>query len=240
LSVDIGDDDTASVATSSLVDIRNLKRKRSLGAHTPSRLKDAAVSTDDENETAGKSSDKAVDGQMEIDGHTVQLIEESFVADEDEDEEVGRRKKSKTSTAKDARADVEVSKPAEDETVDVMGLDDAMEPMSVEDKTDAAIDLYLDEIEAEKDGPAPVVDMSWTISSTDYPRVTVPHDRDMILDLDGLQAVIMDDEDLMFLKEALKGETPANVGNVYAYACKLKEKKAANRDGKRGMWLNRM
>ncbi|KAA8906398.1 hypothetical protein FN846DRAFT_717561 [Sphaerosporella brunnea] len=235
LSIDIADDDTASVTTS-LTDIRIKKRKRSLGARTPSRLKDTAISTDDEDENAGKALAGAEDEPME---------EESGIADQqpetydDEEEEVGRRKKSKTSAVatEAAGAKIENPKSAEEEIVDVTGLDDAgTEAIQLppNDKTDVAIDLFLDQIEAERDGPKPVVDMSWTISSTDHPRVTVADDLNVIMDVDGLQAAVMDDEDLLFMKKALKGQEPM-IGNIHAWTCKFKERKAANREGKRGV-----
>jgi histone-lysine N-methyltransferase SETD1 len=244
-STDIGDDDSVSLAPSSL-DIRTRKRKRSIGARTPSRLKDAAISTDDEDDEAVETTSPEQEADlMEVDepDEPDELCPHDFITDVDSEEHASRKKLRKVAATKLASDDLNQREILdEDEGVDITSLDDSKETdlcqRLSDEKTEAAIDLFLDQIEAEKDGPQPAVDMSWSISSTDLPRVTVEEDTDMIMDLDGLQAVIMDDEDLRLLKSALEDTPPAEVGNVYLWACKMKECKVANREGKRGKKAN--
>ena len=76
-------------------------------------------------------------------------------------------------------------------------------------------------------------EVEWGLSS-DVPRATVEDDENIILDLDGWQNLIKDDEDLRFLREALESETPSKIGNVPVWAWKQKEIKALNRGGERG------
>ncbi|KAH0551499.1 hypothetical protein GP486_007286, partial [Trichoglossum hirsutum] len=77
-------------------------------------------------------------------------------------------------------------------------------------------------------------EVEWGVS-TEAPRRTVEDDEDIILDLDGWQNLVKDDEDLRFLREVLKDEPAADVGNVSAWAWKQKEIKALNRGGERGV-----
>lgn len=96
---------------------------------------------------------------------------------------------------------------------------------------DEVIEEVLEpEVVAEEE-PSP--DVEWA-ASTDTPRRTFEDDEGFIMDLDGWQHLVKDDEDLLFLKEALKGVKRANVGHPAVWAWKQKEIKAMNRDGKRG------
>ncbi|PGH18744.1 hypothetical protein AJ79_00157 [Helicocarpus griseus UAMH5409] len=76
-------------------------------------------------------------------------------------------------------------------------------------------------------------EVEWGVSR-DVPRPTVEDDESIILDLDGWQSLIKDDEDIRFLREALEDYQPSNIGNVYAWAWRQKETKAINRGGERG------
>ena len=76
-------------------------------------------------------------------------------------------------------------------------------------------------------------EVEWGLSR-DVPRPTVQDDDNIILDLDGWQNLIKDDEDLRFLREALESETPSKIGNVPVWAWKQKQIKALNRGGERG------
>lgn len=223
LSTDIGDDDSASIAAS-MADLRNRKRKRSLGTRTPSRLKDASGSTDDEDETKEQV-------QMEVDEEATQPDMDDFVSDS----EAAHRKKPRNSG--DIVPNVAKKEAAEDEAVDIMGIDESSGPL-VADQMQPVVKwdgLWGEGVEPL--APAPAADLTWAVTSTDYPRVTVEDDRDMIMDLDGIQAMVKDDEDLRFLRMALENQTPSNVGNPFAWTCKMKEVKAANREGKRGKAL---
>ncbi|KAK4500196.1 hypothetical protein PRZ48_008382 [Zasmidium cellare] len=68
----------------------------------------------------------------------------------------------------------------------------------------------------------------------DKPRRTVEEDRAVILDVDGWQNFIKDDEDLAFAKKALAEVFPADIGDARLWAWKQKEIKALNSDGAAG------
>lgn len=69
--------------------------------------------------------------------------------------------------------------------------------------------------------------VEWAVS-TDKPRRTVEDDPDLVLDIDGWQDIVKDNEDLECLKRALQDETPAELGDVAIWAWKQKEIKALN------------
>ena len=89
----------------------------------------------------------------------------------------------------------------------------------------------LEEPEIEE---AAVADVQWGVS-TDEPRRTVEDDPDVVLDLDGWQHLLKDEEDLHFLREALHDRATAKLGNISTWAWKQKEIKALNRAGERGV-----
>jgi histone-lysine N-methyltransferase SETD1 len=76
-------------------------------------------------------------------------------------------------------------------------------------------------------------EVEWGVSH-DEPRSTVEDDDSLIMDLDGWQNLIKDDEDLRFLKQVLEDQPASNVGNLTVWAWKQKETKALNRPGERG------
>lgn len=80
----------------------------------------------------------------------------------------------------------------------------------------------------------PRAEVEWGVSR-DEPRKTVDDDNEIVLDLDGWQNLVKDDEDLRFLREVLDGQRPAEIGSVLAWAWKQKEIKALNRAGERGL-----
>lgn len=77
-------------------------------------------------------------------------------------------------------------------------------------------------------------EVQWGVS-TDKPRRTVDDDPNVVLDLDGWQHVLKDDEDLQFLRKVLNNQPLALLGNVSIWAWKQKEIKALNRNGERGV-----
>ncbi|KAI9766528.1 MAG: histone methyltransferase set1 [Geoglossum simile] len=99
-----------------------------------------------------------------------------------------------------------------------------------EEEEEEAEQLVVEEVEEE---PARA-EVEWGVS-TEAPRRTVEDDEDIILDLDGWQNLVKDDEDLRFLREVLEDEPVADVGNVSVWAWKQKEIKALNRGGERGV-----
>ncbi|KAI5795228.1 hypothetical protein EDC01DRAFT_77270 [Geopyxis carbonaria] len=234
------------------------KRKRSMGAHTPSRLKDTTVSTDDEDE--GDREQETPQNEEETPDH--------FIVEDSEEEEDARRSRKKTkvsktqevptpsdseddenritsrvpkrsispSSAKEHAMDIgsrQSNRTDENDIVDVCGIDTdvaALLPQPSSLPTPMEIDMST---------KPPVlrvpVDLSWTISTTGTPQPSVEDDDDIIMDLDGLQHLLKDDEDHRFLQLALQSTKQADIGNVHAYACRLKEVKAANRQGQRGV-----
>lgn len=88
--------------------------------------------------------------------------------------------------------------------------------------------------ETDDEASKEVVDVSWGVSTAKGPIATVDDDEDMVLDLEGWQTLVKDEEDLEFLRLALADIAPAKLGNVAAWAFKQKEIKAANREGMRG------
>ena len=80
-------------------------------------------------------------------------------------------------------------------------------------------------------------EVEWGVSY-DHPRKTVVDDTDIILDLDGWQDLLKDDEDLDALKEVLARQTPAAIGNVALWAQNQKQIKTLNRSGQKGVVRN--
>ncbi|KAL4930583.1 histone methyltransferase SET1 [Aspergillus undulatus] len=76
-------------------------------------------------------------------------------------------------------------------------------------------------------------EVEWRVSS-DEPRPIVDDDDSIILDLDGWQNLIKDEEDLRFLRNVLKGQPSSAVGNLSAWAWRQKEVKALNLRGEVG------
>lgn len=73
-------------------------------------------------------------------------------------------------------------------------------------------------------------DINWG-TSVDRPRRTVEDDPNLVLDLDGWQYLVKDDEDFRFLKQALTDIPSANIRNPSIFAWRQKEIKALNCNG---------
>jgi [histone H3]-lysine4 N-trimethyltransferase SETD1 len=98
------------------------------------------------------------------------------------------------------------------------------DPEEIEELPEPEPEIEVEEQRAE---------VEWGVSR-DEPRRTVEDDETIILDLDGWQNLIKDDEDLRFLREVLTKKREADIGHVPLWAWKQKEIKALNRDGQRG------
>ncbi|PWY76340.1 histone-lysine N-methyltransferase, H3 lysine-4 specific [Aspergillus sclerotioniger CBS 115572] len=83
----------------------------------------------------------------------------------------------------------------------------------------------------QRDGPR--TEIEWRVSN-DEPRSTVEDDESIVLDLDGWQNLIKDEEDLCFLRDVLGEVSRSNVGNLSAWAWRQKEIKALNRPEESG------
>lgn len=86
---------------------------------------------------------------------------------------------------------------------------------------------------AKADQP-PKAEVDWEVSKGE-PRRTVVEDSDVVMDLDGWQHLLKDDEDLRFLRMALTHRPAARIKNISTWAWKQKEIKALNRNGERGL-----
>ncbi|KAJ5911235.1 Histone-lysine N-methyltransferase H3 lysine-4 specific, partial [Penicillium subrubescens] len=73
--------------------------------------------------------------------------------------------------------------------------------------------------------PKPEID--WGVSKHE-PRATVEDDESIILDLDGWQQLIKDDEDIQFLREVLLNQSTSSLGDLSSWAWRQKEIKALN------------
>jgi len=88
-----------------------------------------------------------------------------------------------------------------------------------------------EKIEEEEEARAEV---EWGVS-TDVPRRTVEDDDAMVLDIDGWQHILKDNEDLTFLKLALVDEPTALLADPNLWAFQQKEIKALNTGGNAGI-----
>ncbi|KAB8336730.1 hypothetical protein FH972_021039 [Carpinus fangiana] len=98
-----------------------------------------------------------------------------------------------------------------------------------------AIDQHeVDKIEQEaEDEFEERADVEWGVS-TDMPRRTVEDDPTLVLDIDGWQHLVKDDEDFNFLMHALKDTSAAQMLDANQWALEQKEIKALNSIGLRG------
>lgn len=74
----------------------------------------------------------------------------------------------------------------------------------------------------------------WAIPTSGGSQPTIKDDERIVLDLEGWQDLVKDDEDLECLKIVLEGTRKADIGNSAVWAYSQKEVKAANFDGLRG------
>lgn len=256
-STDLADEDTQSL-TPSVMD--SLKRKRTPSNRTPSRLKDMSVGTDDED----MGEPEAVEGGKtpSIKREATDLEKEmealnSFICDSDDEDKItiAKRSHKRTKTLDFTDSEEEPSNrkrktvvDERDESVDVIDDENADDmPTPSADKVvvprkgrlikgTPAESSRVNEVLLEED-PAKPDDRSWTLSTTGAPQVTVEDDDDIILDLDGIQNLVKDDEDFRFLGIALENVRRAGMGNVHAWAYRIKEAKASNMGGRKGMAL---
>ncbi|KAI9724428.1 MAG: hypothetical protein M1812_000496 [Candelaria pacifica] len=106
------------------------------------------------------------------------------------------------------------------------------ESLGPESEDEEMVDGVLDEQDVSSEPQR--AEVEWGVSA-DIPRRTVEDDESVVLDLDGWQNLVKDDEDLRFLQEVLEDAPAADVGNIWLWAWKQKELKALNRSGERGV-----
>ena len=76
--------------------------------------------------------------------------------------------------------------------------------------------------------------VNWGVSSTE-PRKTVDDDFSVVMDIDGWQHLLKDEEDLLHLKAALQSMDAASIGDAQSWAWKQKSIKHLNRPGEEGV-----
>ncbi|KAF1845686.1 histone H3-K4 methyltransferase Set1 [Cucurbitaria berberidis CBS 394.84] len=74
----------------------------------------------------------------------------------------------------------------------------------------------------------------WGVSSVE-PRKTVEDDLSVVMDIDGWQHMLKDDEDLRHLKTVMDSVAAANIGDAQSWAWKQKSIKHLNRPGEEGV-----
>lgn len=79
----------------------------------------------------------------------------------------------------------------------------------------------------------PRAEIHWGVFK-EKPRATVEDDEHIVMDLDGWQHLIKDDEDLRFLREIMPEQWQSSVGNLAGWAWRQKEIKALNRLEEKG------
>ncbi|KAL2795800.1 histone-lysine N-methyltransferase, H3 lysine-4 specific [Aspergillus keveii] len=138
--------------------------------------------------------------------------------------------------------------PLESTDKDILAQRMAKDPRGLDDDTNLPrpeeLDIQYPDSQYAQPLPEDVVDeaaghgghrleVEWR-TSNDEPRPIVEDDDLIVLDLDGWQNLVKDDEDLQFLRNILKEQTPSSVGNLSAWAWRQKEIKALNRPGDTG------
>ena len=80
----------------------------------------------------------------------------------------------------------------------------------------------------------PRAENEWSATKGE-PQRTVAKDPNVVLDLDGWQHTIKDEEDLRYLRQILADRSEESLGNISTWAWKQKEMKALTRGGERGV-----
>ncbi|KAJ5785734.1 Histone-lysine N-methyltransferase [Penicillium pulvis] len=117
--------------------------------------------------------------------------------------------------------------PVHDETTKEQDTDVVPEEIAPDESSDE------DDAWTTKGIDKPGAEIKWGVSKHE-PRATVEDDEAIILDLDGWQRLIKDEEDMRFLQEMLLDQMTSNVGNLAAWAWRQKEIKALNQQEPRG------
>lgn len=122
---------------------------------------------------------------------------------------------------------------ASNEQEDLMEASDVVELKGISIETSARQEALTSTVStADKPGSFedPRSEVDWRVS-IDKPRPTVEDDEAIILDLDGWQDLIKDDEDLQFIQDVLNDQTSFSVGNLAPWAWRRKGIKTLNLPG---------
>ncbi|KAI9838780.1 MAG: histone methyltransferase set1 [Thelocarpon superellum] len=213
------------------------KRKRLLQELAARKRQRAEVALEDEAECVPLAPEHAVpDAATDVilggDGtsHAASETPDAEVAGADGEAEVKGKKKPKAKKKSKKQLFEEREAQKQQERALMMELLGETELDEVEEVEDEAPPEMEEAIEAE-----PVrAEVEWSVSS-DIPRRTVEDDESIVLDVDGWQNLVKDDEDLRFLREVLDGSPAASLGHVSTWTWKQKAIKALNRRGERGV-----
>ncbi|KAE9974189.1 hypothetical protein EG328_003975 [Venturia inaequalis] len=116
-----------------------------------------------------------------------------------------------------AKAEAQAEAKAEEEALKALAEEEAPTP--------AAIEEVEEETRAE---------VEWGVS-TDTPRRTVEDDPAVVLDVDGWQHLVKDDEDIQFLTNALESQKAAKVADAKWWVYNQKQIKSLNTGGAHGV-----
>jgi histone-lysine N-methyltransferase SETD1 len=99
-------------------------------------------------------------------------------------------------------------------------------------------EIELDEVEEAVVESVPIkTSVEWGMSG-EFPRPTVDDDFQTILDMDGIQNMLKDDEDTPSAAEVFQGKPSNLIGSAATWTWKQAEVKALNRSGYRGLVTN--
>lgn len=118
---------------------------------------------------------------------------------------VVKKAKPKKKTKKEIAAEKEALRQAQAEAEAAAVVDDVME--------------LAEEEEALAEAAERRPEVEWGVSA-DHPQPTVDDDDEILPDIRGWQAALVDGEDLALLEEVLTGKTPHDIGNSTAWAWK--------------------
>jgi len=208
------------------------KRKRQLLQELASRKKQKeddelfGISKDDENLIDPSTLDSESTALLGIDGMTEVLSKEtSETPDRDTDGKAVKVRKA--TTKKKSKKQLFEEREAikkQQETARVLEEIEALEPTF--DEVQPAKDLDIGQILA--------IESEWSVTKGE-PQRTVAEDPNVVLDLDGWQHTVRDEEDLRYLRQVLANRMAADLGNLSRWAWKQKEIKELNRGGERGV-----
>ena len=120
-------------------------------------------------------------------------------------------------------------KAAKTEVAEVVTPTDEEFAEVTEDKP--VVEITITEDKPEEDDTTSV---NWGVS-LDIPRKTVDDDFSVVMDIDGWQHLLKDEEDLRLLKVAMESTTAAEIGDAQSWAWKQKSIKHLNRPGEEGV-----
>lgn len=149
--------------------------------------------------------------------------------------------KKKPAFAKKKKTRKQLQEEAKAAEVQVVELTQDVGVLPAEDETKEIAPAAVSVAEPEKpEEPEKLEDderassVFWGVSTVE-PRKTVDDDPSIVMDIDGWQHLVKDDEDLRFLKQALEYVPAAKIGDAHTWAFQQKQIKHLNRPGEEGV-----